>query len=73
MEQQKPSIGRVVLYHHPGSADGKYPPMVSPAIVQKVHSDDCVDLWVFGSKGFHKNDSTLRGYGPSQWNWPPRV
>jgi hypothetical protein len=28
----KPSIGRIVIYHHPGSADGKYPPQDSPAI-----------------------------------------
>lgn len=33
--EQKPSMGRVVLYNHPGSADGKYPPIQSPAIVQR--------------------------------------
>lgn len=30
----KPSIGRIVIYNHPGSADGKYPPTQSPAIIQ---------------------------------------
>jgi hypothetical protein len=32
---QRPSIGRIVLYNHPGSADGKYPPTQSPAIIQE--------------------------------------
>lgn len=68
-----PTIGRIVLYNHPGSADGKHPPVQSPAIVQKVHNETCVDLWVFGPHGFHKNNSTMQGDGPSQWNWPPRV
>lgn len=34
----KPTIGRIVFYHHAGSADGKFPPMVSPAIIQNVRS-----------------------------------
>ncbi|MBI4799716.1 MAG: hypothetical protein HY794_13520 [Desulfarculus sp.] len=79
---QKPSIGRVVIYNHPGSADGKYPPMKSPAIVQRVclqnpndtENEFTVDLFVMSNTGgifFAKG--IAYGEGPSQWNWPPRV
>jgi hypothetical protein len=37
MPEQKASIGRIVIYNHPGSADSKYPPMQSPAIIQDVY------------------------------------
>jgi hypothetical protein len=80
---QKPSMGRVVIYNHPGSADGKYPPSQSPAIVMKVnegtHSegmegDDTIDLFVMSNTGgifFAKN--LIQGDGPCQWSWPVRV
>jgi hypothetical protein len=69
----QPSIGRIVIYNHPGSADEKYPPSQSPAIIQKVFEDGSVDLWVFGPKGLHKDCQLRQGDGPSEWNWPPRV
>lgn len=85
MEEQKPSMGRIVIYNHPGSADGKYPPMQSPAIVQKVYVPvvkendseavlEVVDLFVMSNTGgifFPKG--LKQGDGPCQWNWPPRV
>ena len=70
---QKPSIGRIVIYNHPGSADGKYPPTQSPAIIQHVGADGSVRLFVFGPKGQHMDDGLTQGDGPCQWNWPPRV
>lgn len=69
----KPSIGRIVVYHHPGSADGKYPPTDSPAIIQNVASDGSVRLWVFGPKGLHTDAGLTQGTGPSQWSWPERT
>lgn len=69
----KPSVGRVVHYHHPGSADGRYPPTVSPALIQAVAEDGSVRLWVFGPKGLHNDDKITEGTGPCQWSWPPRV
>ena len=69
----KPSIGRIVVYNHPGSADGKYPPTQSPAIIQGVAPDGTCRLWVFGPKGLHTDDGLTQGDGPCQWNWPPRV
>lgn len=68
-----PSIGRIVLYHHPGSADGRYPPSVSPAIIQALGPNDTVRLFVFGPKGQHMDDGISEGEGPCQWSWPPRV
>jgi hypothetical protein len=67
----KPTIGRIVIYNHPGSRNGEFPPTQSPAIVQNVHNDTCVDLWVFGPLGFHKQNSCTQGDGPCQWNWTP--
>lgn len=67
----KPSICRLVVYNHPGSADGKYPPRQSPAVVQVVNPDETVDLFVMSVTGgifFAKGCS--QGDGPSQWNWP---
>ena len=44
----KPSIGRIVIYNNPGSADGKYPPTQSPAIIQHVFENGSVRLFIFG-------------------------
>ena len=68
----KPSIGRIVIYNHPGSADGKYPPTKSPAIIQAVATNGTVRLWVFGPKGLHVDSEIEQGNGPCQWSWPPR-
>ncbi len=70
--EQKPSIGRIVLYNHPGSADGTYPPCQSPAIIQRVNGETCF-LWVFGQYGVQFQPAATQGDGPCQWNWPPRV
>jgi len=70
----KPSIGRIVVYHHPGSADGKFPPKVSPAVVQKVNDDGSCELFVMSVYGgLFFNHSVTEGDGPSQWSWPERV
>ncbi len=68
----RPTIGRIVIYNHPGSADGKYPPTQSPAIIQNVAADGTVRLFVFGPKGQHMDDGLTQGDGPCQWNWPKR-
>jgi hypothetical protein len=70
----KPSIGRIVIYNHPGSADGTFPPMQSPALVQRVNEDGTVKLVVFSVYGgLFFNPDVAQGDGPCQWNWPPRV
>ena len=43
-------MGDIVLYNHSGSADGKFPPMQSPAIVMKVWEDGELDLFVLSNR-----------------------
>jgi len=64
------SCGRIVIYQHPGSADGTYPATQSPAIVQSVNPDGTICAWVFGPWGIHLNKSMKQGDGPCEWNWP---
>jgi hypothetical protein len=66
----KAEIGKIVIYNHPGSACGKYPPTQSPAIIQNVAENGSVRLFVFGPKGQHMDDGILEGNGPCQWCWP---
>lgn len=84
-KRMKPSICRAVVYNHPGSADGKYPPTKSPAVVQSVYvtavnpenpeegNHEVCDLFVMSNTGgifFAKGIS--EGEDGGQWNWPPR-
>lgn len=70
----KPSICRCVVYHHPGSADGKYAARESPAMVQAVNEDGTVELIVFSVYGgIFFNHNVVEGTGPGQWSWPERV
>lgn len=69
----KPSIGRIVIYNHPGSADGTYAPQKSPAIVRNVNEDGTIRAWVFGEWGIHLHPNIKQGDGPCEWNWPVRV
>lgn len=69
----KPTIGRIVIYNHPGSACGKYPPTQSPAIIQNVSEDGSVRLFIFGPKGQHMDEGLIEGTGACQWQWPARV
>lgn len=68
------SMGRIVIYKHPGSADGKFPSRESPAIVQEVMDAETgkCRLFVFGPLGQHM-DVVEQGNGPSQWHWPVKV
>lgn len=79
LEQAAPSMGRVVIYNHPGSAGGKYPPMQSPAIVMKVADEDtgACDLFVMSNSGgmfFPKSILPADGEDKAtKWEWPRRV
>jgi len=74
----KPSICRIVVYNHPGSADGKFPPKRSPALIQAVNPDGTVEMVVFSVYGglfFNHNvaESPTEAPQPSTWSWPARV
>ncbi len=75
--EQKPSIGRIVIYNHPGSADGLHKPKQSPAIVQKVNEDGTLEMVVFSVYGglFFNHNVPEASYdmAPSTWQWPARV
>ena len=65
----KPEIGDIVIYKHPGSACGKYPPTHSPAIIQAVSDNGSCRLFIFGPKGQHMDDGLQYGDGPCQWKF----
>ncbi len=73
---KNPKITDMVIYNHPGSADGKYPPAQSPAVVQRVYklideNVDIVDLFVMSvTGGIFFTKGTKEGPGPSTWTWP---
>ncbi len=78
MDEQKPSIGRIVVYNHPGSADGLYPRKQSPGIIQKVNEDGTCELVVFSVYGgmfFNHNVKRVEGeaHFDSRWDFPARV
>jgi hypothetical protein len=72
---QKPSIGRIVIYHFPASdINLNNGLLVAPAIITAVWGDTCVNLKVLADNA-HDQWLTSRnlGEGPGQWSWPERV
>ena len=62
---QKPTIGRIVHYK---VDDGG----IAPAIITRVHNDDCVNLRIFlDGRPCESRTSVVRGDGRGQWDWPP--
>lgn len=70
VQEQKPSLGRIVLYHH-----SLYEGGCSPAIVTGVCSErDVVDLTVFfKNQAPYGVSDVSRGDDEGMWNWPPKV
>jgi hypothetical protein len=81
-----PSVGRIVHYVAPGSADGTYPSEHRAAVITRVWrqmvdgeetiSTD-VDLMVFnptGARWFQRCPGMKYdpGFGPYTWHWPER-
>lgn len=65
--EQKPSMGRIVIYNYPDK------PVQSPAIVHSISIDGSVGLTIFGSGGVTTQSGVQEGPYAGQWNWPPRV
>lgn len=74
MEQQRPSIGRIVHYHAL-SSDG--PVVTHPAVVTRVHSDRCVNLTILFDGGAPEPRTSVERATESdvagRWSWPPRA
>lgn len=64
----KPSMGRIVIYTHPGTE----PREQSPAIVQKINADGSLKLWVFAERGITPTNAE-QGKEAGQWDWPERA
>ena len=66
---QRPSLGRIVLYHHRLYEEG-----VAPAMITSVSPDGLVDLTVF-YKGQvpYCHSLVAEGENEGEWSWPPRV
>lgn len=60
-------LGWTCAYRHPGSADGRFPPQFSPALVREVRADGTADLWVFGPMGLHHDPNVPQ----NQWIQSP--
>ena len=72
---QKPSVGRVVLYHSHGSPNGQHSPSAFPADVVAVNENGSLCLFVKTRVGTMTLDAVTEG-GPGNagtWSWPPRV
>ena len=76
MNEQKPSVGRIVLFRseHSNGIDEH------PAVINRVWSPDCVNLTVFPDCGAPvcktsvvQNESLTEGHQAHAWRWPPRV
>jgi hypothetical protein len=76
--EQKPSIGRIVLYQRHGSPNGQHKSEPSPAVITAVHEGlavSVVDLFVINPNGLYFNLGTVYDPdgGPGTWRWPPRA
>lgn len=67
---QVPSVGRIIHLFRPGRTEP------DPAMITRVHSDDCVNLMVLPDQGMpYPMTSVLwgdTGEG-TRWVWPPQV
>jgi hypothetical protein len=84
---QKPSIGRIVLYQRHGSPNGQHKSEPSPAVITAVRGDigdegsvgpgldGYVDLFVMNPNGVYFDRATKYDPdgAPGTWRWPPRV
>lgn len=76
MDQQKPSIGRIVHYQKYGTPGGEHKAEPSPAVITKVKEDGLTcHLFVMNPNGCYFNETPYSGGEPipGHWNWPPRV
>lgn len=73
---QKPSLGRIVLYHKYGTAGGEHPQEPSPAVITKVLDAETgrCQLFVMNPNGLYFNDTpfSIEPKG-GHWTWPPRT
>jgi hypothetical protein len=72
MSEQKPSIGRIVIYKLPDAEPERNGTREHPAIITRVWTDDCVNLTVFFD-ATHSEPRTSQQRSAGRWDWPVRV
>ena len=78
MEEQKPSVGRIVHYEALGSADGKFPVgECRAAVVTAVNEDGSIAVCILNPTGMYFNQSVkINPLAEKQggfWHWAERV
>lgn len=70
MNEQKPSVGRIVHYR----PEVAWTESSCAAIVTSVHSDTCINLAYFTPNGEPGSKCSVSyGEGCGHWSWPPRI
>lgn len=65
---QKPSKGRIVMFHNPHSNS------IDAAMIVAVHSDTSVNLVSWNEGGTATTFTSVSlGEGSGRWNWPTKV
>lgn len=71
---QKPSIGRIVIYHHAPCNECVSEAHDCPAIVTMTHSDGTLSMYVFSPLCDDAHHAFVAfGTEDGQWSWPERV
>lgn len=76
MSNPAPTIGRVVHYRGPGTANGQFKPQTYPATIVSVGAEEHCTLFVMTEVGHMTLPNIPRADDPetpSSWSWPPRV
>lgn len=83
MDQQKPSVGRIVHYQSYGSPGGEFQSVPRAAVITEVTApadapdqpSDTVGLAVLNPTGmfFNRGVQYDASGKPGTWRWPPRV
>lgn len=69
-----PTVGRIVIYSHPGGPDGADNPRGCAAVVTGVDEDGAVSLFVMHPDGAISSSHHVKhGTEFGTWHWPPRV
>jgi len=69
-----PTVGRIVIYSHPGGPDGADNPRECAAVVTGVDEDGAVSLFVMHPDGACSSAHHVKhGTAFGTWHWPPRV
>lgn len=71
---QTATVGRIVIYSHPGGPDGTDNPRECAAVVTGVDDDGAVSLFVMHPDGAVSSAHHVKhGTAFGTWHWPPLV